>query len=73
MEKQLSHQAKANLAPDTLDSLIDERSVVRRLFKEFDQVEGSADPSRKVELAKAICREISVKTGHAGERCNRND
>lgn len=62
MAKHMHQEDKASPAPDGLDSLIDDRSVVHRLFREFDQIAGDIDPSRKAELAKAICREIAVKT-----------
>ena len=65
MTKHISQQAEANRAPDGLDTLIDDRNVVHRLFREFDQIADDADPSRKAELAKAICREIEVKTRSA--------
>ena len=71
MTKHIQQQAKANPAPDGpgLDTLIDDRTVVHRLFREFDQIGDDADPSRKTELAKAICREIAMKTkdGEGGD------
>jgi hypothetical protein len=67
MAKHIPQQAQAKPAPDALDSLVDNRSVVRQLFKAFDQIEGDDDPLRKAELAKAICREIAVKTQNAGD------
>ena len=64
MTKYIQQQAKANPAPDGpgLDALSDDRTVVHRLFREFDRIADDADPSRKAELARAICREIAMKT-----------
>lgn len=71
MAKDISQKAKASPAPDGLDSLIDDRSVVQRLFREFDQIDDDADPSRKAKLAKEICREIEVKTRSAEDDSSR--
>ena len=65
MAKEIPQKAKANPAPDSLDTLNDDGSVVRQLFREFDRIADDSDPSRKAELAKAICREIDVKTRNA--------
>ncbi|OGB24426.1 MAG: hypothetical protein A3I66_10450 [Burkholderiales bacterium RIFCSPLOWO2_02_FULL_57_36] len=69
MAKHIPQQTKASPALDDsgLDTLIDNRTVVHRLFRKFDQIANDADPSRKAELAKAIFREIAVKTRSDGD------
>lgn len=67
MAKHIPPQTEEKRRPDALDSLTDEQSVVHRLFKAFDQAGDDADPSRKAELAKEICREIAAKTQNADD------
>lgn len=62
MAKHIARKAEARRAPDALDSLTDEKSVVHRLFDAFDQAGNDADPARKAELAQEIFREIAAKT-----------
>jgi hypothetical protein len=67
MKEPTSPKNNASAMPDALDALINQQNTVHRLFKAFDEAADDADPAHKVELAKAICREISAKTRNAGE------